>query len=132
MTNNNIRGGFEGAGLAPLDANHVILKLDIRLRTPTPAIDGPELPAPWTSRTSKTVRETESESEYIKRRIRRHKSSSPASIIEALTSFSKSLLANQHKMALLEAEVRDLREANEILSRRRRGKKRNAYAMEVR
>jgi hypothetical protein len=106
-----------------LDANYVIEKLDIRLRTPTPAINEPELPAPWTSRALKTVRETESQSEYIERRIRRHKSSSPASIIDALNSFSKSLLVNQHKMALLEAEIRDLREANEILSRRRREKK---------
>jgi hypothetical protein len=123
MTKNNIQSGFKGAGLAPLDANHVISKLDIRLRTPTPAIDEPELPAPWTSRTPKTVRETESQSEYIERRIRGHKRSSLASIIDALNSFSKSLLANQHKMALLEAEVKDLREANEILSRRRREKK---------
>jgi hypothetical protein len=108
MTKSNVQGGFKGAGLAPLDANYVISKLDIRLRTPTPAIDEPELPAPWTSRTPKTVRETESQSEYIKRRIKRHKSSSPASIIEALYSFSKCLLGNQHKMALLEAEVKDL------------------------
>jgi hypothetical protein len=39
MTKSNIQGGFKGAGLAPLDASHVISKLDIRLRTPTPAID---------------------------------------------------------------------------------------------
>jgi hypothetical protein len=33
-------------------------------------------------------------------------------------------------MALLEAVVKNLREANEILSRRRTRKKGNAYAME--
>jgi hypothetical protein len=109
----------------------VIGKLDIRLRTPTPIIHELELPAPWISRTPKTVRETESQPEYIKRRANGHKSSSPASIIEALNSLSKSLFANQHKMALLEAEVKDLRQANEILSRRRR-EKINAYAMEGR
>jgi hypothetical protein len=123
MTKSNIQGGFKGAGLTPLDAKHVISKLDIRLRTPTPAINEPELPAPWTSRTPKTVRETESQSEFIERRIRRHKSSSPASIVDALKSFSKGTKAIIHRMALLESEVKDLREANAILSRRRRGKK---------
>jgi hypothetical protein len=89
ITKSNIQGGFKGAGLAPLDANHVISKLDIQLRSLTPAIDEPELPAPWTSRTPKTVKETESRSEYLRRRIERHHSSSPASIIEALKSMTK-------------------------------------------
>jgi hypothetical protein len=134
MIEKNIQGGFKGAGLAPLDANHVISKLDIQLRTPTPAIDEPELPAPWTSRTPKTVRETESQSEYLKRRIERHHSSSPSSIIEALKSMTKGTKAILHEMTLLRSEVKDLREANEILSRRRREKKkrlRNGGSMTI-
>jgi hypothetical protein len=31
----NIRAGFRGAGLAPHDLEAVLLKLDVRLRTPT-------------------------------------------------------------------------------------------------
>jgi hypothetical protein len=134
MTKSNIQGGFKGAGLAPLDANHVISKLDIQLRSLTPAIDEPELPAPWTSRTPKPVRETESQSEYLRRRIERHHSNSPASIIEALKSMTKGSKAILHRMALLESEVQDLRAANEILSRRRRKKKtllRNGGTMTV-
>jgi hypothetical protein len=127
---NNIQGGFRGARLVPLDASLVISRLDIQLRTPTPPLGEPELPAPWTSKTPKTVRETESQSEHLRRRIERHHSSSPASISEALKSMTKGLKGTMHDMALLRAEVRDLREANEILSRRRREKKRNAYAME--
>ncbi|EWZ28455.1 hypothetical protein FOZG_17848 [Fusarium oxysporum Fo47] len=36
FTESNIRGGFRGAGLAPLDPETVISKLDVQLRTPTP------------------------------------------------------------------------------------------------
>ena len=123
MTKKNIQGGFRGAGLAPLDTNHVISKLNIQLRTPTSPIEELELPAPWIPKTPKTVRETDSQSEYLQRRIERHHSSSPASIIEALKSMTKGTKAILHRMALLESEVKDLREANAILSRRRRKKK---------
>ncbi|KAG6990148.1 Tigger transposable element-derived protein 6 [Fusarium oxysporum f. sp. conglutinans] len=37
FTESNIRGGFRGAGLAPLDPETVISKLDVQLRTPTPS-----------------------------------------------------------------------------------------------
>jgi hypothetical protein len=123
ITKSNIQGGFKGASLASLDANYVISKLDIQVRSLTPAIDEPELPAPWTSRTPKTVREAESQSEYLRRRIERHHSSSPASIIEALKSMTKGTKAVLYEITLLRAEIKDLREANEILSRRRRKKK---------
>jgi hypothetical protein len=36
ITESNIKGGFRGAGLAPFDPEHVISKLDVQLRTPTP------------------------------------------------------------------------------------------------
>jgi hypothetical protein len=36
MTGKNIRGGFKGAGLVPLDPESVISRLDVKLRTPTP------------------------------------------------------------------------------------------------
>ena len=134
MTESNIKGGFRGAGLTPLDADHVISKLDVKLHTPTPPEGTPELPDPWVSKTPKTIKETESQSAYLEKRIRRHKSSSPASIIDAMMSMTKGLKAHQHEMALLRMEVRDLRHANHILSRRRREKKtrlRNGGTMTV-
>jgi hypothetical protein len=116
ITESNIKGGFRGAGLVPLSAEHVISKLDIRLHTPTPPEGTPELPDPWVSKTPKTIKETESQSAYLESRIRGHKSSSPASIINAIKSMTKGLKAYQHEMALLRVEVRDLRDANHILS----------------
>jgi hypothetical protein len=123
ITESNIRGGFRGAGLEPLDPEVVISKLDVQLRTLTPAEEVTEPSTPWVSKTPKTVLEAESQSEYLNRRIRRHQSSSPESILGALKSLSKGTKAIMHENALLRAENKDLRQANEILSRRRRQKR---------
>ena len=123
MTERNIRGAFKGAGLVPLDPETVVSKLDVQLRTPTPVEEAAEPLTPWASKTPKTVLEAQSQSEYLERRIRRHQSSSPESILEALRSLEKGTKAVMHRVALLAAENKDLREANEILSRRRRAKR---------
>ncbi|KAM5526428.1 transposase [Fusarium oxysporum f. sp. phaseoli] len=123
FTESNIRGGFRGAGLAPLDPETVISKLDVQLRTPTPPEEVSQPSTPWVSKTPKTATEAQSQSEYLERRIRRHKSSSPESIIEALKSNTKATRAIMHEVVLLRNEVRNLRDANEILSRRRRAKR---------
>ena len=123
FTESNIRGGFKGAGLAPFNPENVISKLDVQLRTPTPPEEAAEPSAPWTSKTPTTAIEAQSQSEYLERRIRRHKSSSPESIIEALKSSTKATKAALHQLALVDARLKNLEEANRILSRRRRAKK---------
>jgi hypothetical protein len=123
MTRSNIEGGFRGAGLVPLNPENVISKLDVQLRTPTPAAEEVGLPDPWVSKTPKTVLEASSQSEYLETRMRRHQSSSPASILEALKSLSKGIKAIMHQNALLKAKVQILRQANETLSKQRRAKK---------
>jgi hypothetical protein len=123
MIEKNIKGGFKGAGLVPFDPESVVSKLDVQLRTPTPAEEEAGQAQPWTSKTPKTIIEAELQSEYLERRIRRHQSSSPESILEALKSLSKGTKAVMHEMALMRAEIQDLRQANEILSRRRRTKR---------
>ncbi|KAM5529934.1 transposase [Fusarium oxysporum f. sp. phaseoli] len=119
----NIRGGFRGAGLTPFNPENVILKLDIQLRTPTPPEEDITRAQPWTPKTPRTITEANSHSEYLQRRIRRHHSSSPESILEALQSLTNSVMRNMHKTALLEAENRDLREENAANSRRKRAKR---------
>jgi hypothetical protein len=74
----------------------VVSKLDVQLRTPTPAEEEASEAQPWTSKTPKTVLEADSQSEYIERLIRRHQSSSPESILEALKSLSKGTKAVMH------------------------------------
>jgi hypothetical protein len=123
ITEKNIKGGFKGAGLAPFDPEYVISKLDVQLRTPTPPQEVIEPSTPWTSRTPKTILETQSHSKYLQGRIRNHKSSSPESIIEAVKYFEKGQSILLHKIVLQEAEIRELRQANDMLSRRHRAKR---------
>jgi hypothetical protein len=55
--------------------------------------------------------------------VARHQGSSPTSILDAIDQLSKGTSKVMAKLVLLEAENRDLRRANEILSKRRNRKK---------
>ncbi|EGU71996.1 hypothetical protein FOXB_17495 [Fusarium oxysporum f. sp. conglutinans Fo5176] len=101
ITESNIRGGFRGAGLAPLNPENVISKLDVQLRTPTPPVEVTAPSTPWASRTPKTILEAQSHSKYLQRRIINHKSSSPESIIQAVRYFEKGNSILIHEVALL-------------------------------
>jgi hypothetical protein len=89
MTEKHIKGGFKGAGLIPFDPESVVSKLEVQLRTPTPAEEQASQAQPWTSKTPKSIREIEFQSEYLERRLRRHQNSSPEPTLEALKSISK-------------------------------------------
>jgi len=54
------------------------------------------------------VLEAEFQPEYLERQIRRHHSSFPKPISEALKSFSKGTMAIMHELALVKAEVQNL------------------------
>ncbi|KAL2889054.1 Jerky protein-like protein-like [Ceratocystis lukuohia] len=118
ITESNIKGGFRGAGIIPLDPETVISKLDVQLRTPTPAEEDASLPNPWVSKTPERVPET-TQSEYLEKSVRRHHSSSPSSTLEALKSFSKETKAIEDQIALLKSENQMLRQSNEALRKRR-------------
>ncbi|KAG7001283.1 hypothetical protein FocnCong_v013165 [Fusarium oxysporum f. sp. conglutinans] len=90
MTEKNIKSAFRGARLVPLDPESVVSKLDVQLQTPTPAEEVANPSTTWVSKTLKTALEAGSQSEYLERRIKRHKSSSLESIIEAIKSLEKS------------------------------------------
>ncbi|KAJ3537253.1 hypothetical protein NM208_g6395 [Fusarium decemcellulare] len=60
MTEKNIKSAFRGAGLVPLDPESVVSKLDVQLRTPTPAEEVAKPSTPWVSKTPKTVLEAQS------------------------------------------------------------------------
>lgn len=123
MTESNILGGFRGAGLTPFDPERVISALDLKLRTPTPQNSQPSTAQPWTSQTPKNPTEALSQSSFIKERVARNHGSSPTSIFEAVDQITKGTSKVMVKLALLEAENRELRKANETLSKRRNRKK---------
>jgi hypothetical protein len=123
MTKENIQGSFRGAGLVPFDPERVISQLDLRLRTPTPENSRPGTSHTWISKTPNNPIEASSQTNLIKTRISMHQNSSPTPILSAVDRFAKGSMALMHKMALMQAEIRDLRSANEALSKRRRAKK---------
>ena len=98
-------------------------KLDVVLRTPSP----PESPGPeptlWTSKTPSNPLEAIAQSDFIKNRVSSHQNSSPTSIHQAINQLAKGTQGIMHEVALLRAEVGELREANSTLSKRRKAKK---------
>jgi hypothetical protein len=104
----------------PLQPDVVLSRLDVQLRTPTPAA----LPeAPWEARTPSNVRELEAQSTLIRDRVRRHKSSSPASIIEAINQLKKGAKVIMLSAKLMRDRITSLERANEAASKRKQRKK---------
>ena len=134
ITIENILGGFRGAGLLPHNPESVLSKLDVKFKTPTPPGTSSGMPDLWTSRTPTNTNEVVLQSTLLTDRISRHQGSSPTSIIEGVRHLAKGTQIFMHRMALLEAEVKTLRETNNTLSRRRRVRKqrlRDSGAMSV-
>jgi hypothetical protein len=122
MTLSNVQGSFRGAGLVPFDPEAVISKLDLKLRTPTPV---PSEDLPWESQTPSDTKELASQNQLIKQKITRHQSSSLSPILQAVDYFLKGAQTIAHQNVLLQAEVKSLRKANELATKRKqRSKKR--------
>jgi hypothetical protein len=120
FTSANICSAFRGAGLVPLQPDTVLSKLDVQLRTPTPAA----LPeTPWEARTPSNVRELDAQSTLIRERVRRHKSSSPASIIEAINQLKKGAEVMMLSAELMRDQITSLERANEAACARKQRKK---------
>jgi transposase len=120
FTSTNICSAFRGAGLVPLQPDVVLSKLDVRLRTPTPAA----LPeAPWEAKTPSNVRELEAQSTLIHDRVQRHKSSSPASIIQAISQLKKGAEIIMLSAKLMRDRIASLERANEAATKRKQRKK---------
>jgi hypothetical protein len=117
----NIRSAFQGAGLVPHQPDVVLSKLDVQLRTPTPPAALAE--AIWEARTPSNVRELEAQSTLIRERVRKHKSSSPASIIEMLDQFKKGAEVMMLSAELMRDRIASLERANKAASARRQRKK---------
>ena len=128
ITESNIKSGFRGAGLVPFNPTYVILQLDTKLQTPSPPGTSNGFELPWLPKTPSNPTEALSQTEYIEKRIRNHRNSSPSELIENLNQITKSTTKALRKIALLEEENRSLREANNRLSRRKRVTKKRLQA----
>jgi hypothetical protein len=104
----------------PLQPDIVKSKLDVRLRTPTPAALKEAL---WKARTPSSVRELEAQLTLIRDHVRRHKSSSLASIIEAINLLKKGAEVMMLSAELMRDRITSLERANETATKRRSRKK---------
>ena len=105
----------------PLQPENVLSKLDVQLRTPTPPAALAE--ALWEARTPSNARELKAQSSLIRERVRQHKSSLPASIIEAINQLKKGAEVIMLLAELMRDWIVSLERANEAASTRRQRKK---------
>jgi hypothetical protein len=105
FTPSNICSAFRGAGLVPLQPDVVISKLDVQLRTPS------------------NVRELTAQSSLTSDRVRKHKSSSPVSMIEAINQLRKGAEVIMLSAELMRDRIASLERANASVSARRSRKK---------
>jgi hypothetical protein len=92
----------------------------VQLRIPTPAA---LLEAPLEACTPRNVRELEAQSTSIRNRIWRHKSLSPASIIEAIDQLKKGAEVMMLSAELMRDRIASLKKANKAASARKERKK---------
>jgi hypothetical protein len=112
----NIKGSFRGAGLVPHNAEAVLSKLDVRIRTPTPP---PLVAAEWHSQTPRNTADIAAQSQHIKERIQGHPNSSPTALMGSLTSLEKGATLIAHGAAIMQVEMERLRAANALLTKRK-------------
>ncbi|ESZ98945.1 hypothetical protein SBOR_0603 [Sclerotinia borealis F-4128] len=117
ITIQNMKAGFQGAGLIPFDPQAVLSKLDIRIHTPSPLSIPSEPVDSWVSQTPHNPTEAFSQSTLVKSRIYRYQSSSSTSIFETVLVLAKGTERLAHKNTLLNAEICTLRKANEALNK---------------
>ncbi len=118
FTYNNCKKAFKASGLVPIDAQVVIDRLDVRLRTPPPA---PLLETPWQSKTPNNTYEFGSQSKLVGQSFVR----SPITAQEGFSKLIKGAEEMLHKNVLMEARVRELEEQlTEMTKRKARKRKR--------
>jgi hypothetical protein len=128
FTLENVRAGFQGAGLVPYDPEAVLSKLDVQLRTPTPPALGT---VAWEAQTPRNAREIEAQSTLIRNRMRNYQGSPASSLDEQVKQLGKGAQQIAHNMVLMREEVRSLREAVDTLTKRNTRKRRYVRAEET-
>jgi hypothetical protein len=121
ITKDNILAGFRGAGLVPHDPERVLSRLDVVLRTPTPA---PLDATPWESKTPSTLKEIEAQSTLIRNRIQQHRDSPISPLLEAVDQLKKGMAVISYNSVLQARELAGVRKAIAALTEQRSRKRR--------
>lgn len=131
MGEENVRAGFRATGLIPYNLEIVISQLDFKPKTPTPSNSRPGTATSWGPKTPITAIEAIRSSTTLESRIARHQSSSPTHLYEVVDAQARGISTLAHRLVLLKAENRELRTVNELLSKRRRAKKKPPTARRI-
>lgn len=123
ITKKNIQAGFKATGLVPYDPESVIDRLDPKFNTPSPLNSRSGTPNSWVTKTPQTSYDINQQSTTIKNKIAKHQNSSPTHMYDVIDAQARGMSKMAHRLVLLEAELKDVRAANEVLSKRRRAKK---------
>ena len=107
---------FEASGLVPLNAQEVLDRLDVRIRTP-PGPPPPE--TPWASKTPSNTHEFGSQSKLVMESYLRASPIAQASFAQLVKGAELMLHAN----ALDKDRIRELEEINEMLTKRKARKR---------
>jgi hypothetical protein len=119
FTRSNIQAGFRGSSLCPFNPEAVLSRLD-------PVLKSPSLPSSqesWHAKTPSNTKEVDKQATLIKQRLKRHQSSSPTPIIEALNQLSKGAQVMAASTALLQSQIDTLQEVNKATFVRRKRKR---------
>lgn len=116
ITKSDTQESFRGAGLVLSDAERVIIKLDIHLRTPTPSNINV---ASWLSNTLSNTLEFRSQSTLIWERIQRYINGSPTLMVEAVEKLAKGAEMMVHSLVLKSNQAKELQTAFWATSRQK-------------
>jgi hypothetical protein len=115
-----IQNSFAASGLVPVDAERVLSKLNISLRTPTPPSSRPSSrSSEFTPKTPRTVAQLQKQATMLKDLLKQRSNSPPSPSKVMLDQIIKGHYIALHNTALLAKENANLREANEKVVKKR-------------
>lgn len=116
-----IRNSFKATGLVPVDAERVLSKLNISLRTPTPPSSRPSSrSSQFTPKTPRTVIQLQKQASMLKDLLKQRSHSPPTPSKVMLDQIIKGCAVTMHNAALLAQENANLRAANEKKRQKRK------------
>jgi hypothetical protein len=115
-----IQNSFAAAGLVPINAERVLSKLNISLRTPTPPGSRPSTSSSqFTPKTPRTIVQLNKQSSMLTDLLNQRSNSPPSSVGAILNRIIKGHSEALHQTALLAQEVSNLRMANTRIVKKR-------------
>jgi hypothetical protein len=119
LNKGNIQSAFKATGLVPYDPEQVLSRLNAQMTTPTPPGTSHSSQASWATATPHNIRQVELQTEKIKGYMRHYTQGSSSPTNRALNQLVKGCQMAMQSAALLAAENRELRAANEKQKRKR-------------